>query len=112
MKQRRLYGHDLTEETWSANVQTAADSFDDTPYILQRFHKSARKTVCYYDFLDDTVKSARARAAASILLPDRRSPYLSGIQAVVCPPDKKSYGMIDAVAPCAVSKDANAEDAF
>ena len=108
-------GHDLPEDTWSTNVQTALDSFDDTPYILQRFHKSARKTVRYYDFFDDAVKPMRGRVLLRpyyYLTGDQ--PLLSGIQAVVCPPDKKVlHGMIDAViAPCALSDDSNAEDAL
>ena len=69
----------------------------------------------YYDFFDDTVKPMRGRVLLRpyyYLIGDQ--PHLSGIQAVVCPPDKKVlHGMIDAViAPCAVSDDANAEDFF
>ncbi len=108
-------GHDLPEETWSANVQTALDHFAHTPYILQTFHKSARKSVRYYDFFDDAVKSMRGRVLLRpyyYLIGDE--PRLSGIQAVVCPPDKKVlHGMIDAViVPCAVADNASEEDAF
>ena len=108
-------GHDLPEDTWGTNVQTALDSFAHTPYILQRFHKSARKTVRYYDFFDDAIKPMRGRV---LLRPyyylTGDEPHLSGIQAVVCPPDKKVlHGMIDAVIiPCAVSDRPDAEDAF
>ncbi|MGY8824066.1 MAG: hypothetical protein ACKVJG_09035 [Candidatus Latescibacterota bacterium] len=107
-------GHDMPEETWAENVQTALDSFNHTPYILQEFHKAARKSVRYYDFSDDEIKPMRGRV---LLRPYYyvigEEPQLSGMQAVICPPDKKVlHGMIDAViAPCAVSTTA-AEDAF
>lgn len=107
-------GHDLPEEDWAQSVQTALDSFAHTPYILQEFHKGARKSVRYYDFFDDEIKPMRGRV---LLRPYYyligEEPQLAGSQAVICPPDKKIlHGMIDAViAPCAVSTTA-ADEAF
>ncbi len=108
-------GHDMPEEQWAASIDQALASFDHTPYILQKFHKAARKTVRYYDFFDDAIKSMRGRVLLRpyyYLIGDE--PRLSGIQAVVCPPDKKIlHGMIDAViVPCAVTDVADADPAF
>jgi hypothetical protein len=108
-------GHDMPEEQWAASIDQALASFDHTPYILQKFHKAARKTVRYYDFFDDAIKSMRGRVLLRpyyYLIGDE--PRLSGIQAVVCPPDKKIlHGMIDAViVPCAVTDVADADPTF
>ncbi len=108
-------GHDLPEEEWAASIDRALDSFAATPYILQEFHKAARKTVRYYDFFDDAIKTMRGRVLLRpyyYLVGDE--PRLSGIQAVVCPPDKKIlHGMIDAViVPCAVADVSDSDTAF
>jgi len=97
-------GHDLPEEVWAARLQEALDQFLSGPYILQEFHKAARRTARYYDFSQDEIRTMRGRV---LLRPYYyvvgEEPRLSGAQAVVCPPDKKVlHGMVDAVlAPCA-----------
>lgn len=105
-------GHDLPEETWTARLQEGLGRFPAHPYILQKFHKAERKMVRYYDFFEDEIRPMRGRV---LLRPyyyvvDEKT-RLAGIQAVVCPPDKKVlHGMVDAIlAPCAVR---NEPDAF
>ena len=105
-------GHDLPEEAWGARLQEALDSFATTPYILQEFHKAARRTVRYYDFFEDALRPMRGRILIRpyyYMVDDE--PRLSGVQAVVVPPDKKVlHGMVDAVlVPCAVRADTDTE---
>ena len=101
-------GHDMSETDWSNVVEGALAAFDETPHILQQFHNGATFPVEYYDFETRTMKGFRGRV--------RLQPYyfvvggearLSGVQATVCPPDKKLlHGMVDAVVlPCSVTND-------
>ena len=99
-------GHDMPEEAWSSRVQEALDGFERQPYILQEFHKAARRTIHYYDFYEDAIKPMRGRVMLRpyyYLMGDQ--PKLCGIQALVFPADKKIlHGMIDAaIMPCAVA---------
>ena len=98
-------GHDMAEEEWTAHINRALAEFPRNPHILQRFHKAQRKTARYYDFDSDEIRTMHGRALLR--------PYyytggdqveLAGIQAVVCPPDKKLiHGMADAIiTPCAL----------
>lgn len=104
-------GHDMPEQEWAARVQEALDRFEHQPYILQEFHKAARRTVRYYDFYNDEVKPMRGRVMLRpyyYLIGDE--PKLCGIQALVFPADKKIlHGMVDAaIMPCAVSAEKSA----
>ena len=105
-------GHDMSEETWASNLENALERFPVSPYILQRFHKSARMEMQYYDFVRNQMRLMHGRALLR--------PYyyvmgstcrLAGVQAIVCPSDKKIlHGMVDAIlAPCTVGT-AGAED--
>jgi len=102
-------GHDEPELVWADAVQTALDSFPDSPYLLQAFHKAARIEAHYYDFYKDSMRTMHGRALLRpyYFVHDGQA-ELAGIQAIVCPADKKIlHGMTDAVLmPCAVSKDA------
>ena len=99
-------GHDLPEKEWAAHVQEALDNFSTTPYILQKFHKSARLSARYYDFDTAEIRAMRGRV---LLRPyyytSLDSVRLAGIQVIICPPDKKIlHGMTDAIlVPCAVT---------
>ncbi len=101
-------GHDLPEDEWTARIQQALDSFHDVPYVLQEFHKARRTTMSYYDFGEDAMASMNGR---TLLRPyyyvHAGTPRLAGMQAVVCPPDKKVlHGMADAIlAPCAIAEE-------
>lgn len=97
-------GHDLPEDEWAGHIDAALDSFGRTPHVLQEFHKAKQVRCRYYDFFDDEIKPMRGRA---LLRPyyymEGDTPRLAGVQAIVCPADKKVlHGMTDAVlVPCA-----------
>ena len=101
-------GHDEPEQVWSDTLSTALDSFPDNPYLLQAFQKAARIEAHYYDFHSESMRTMHGRA---LLRPyyfvHDGQPELAGMQAIVCPADKKIlHGMTDAVLmPCAVSED-------
>ena len=99
-------GHDLSEAEWAERVQEALDRFAYQPYVLQEFHKAARRRVRYYDFDRDEVVPMRGRVMLRpyyYVIGD--APRLCGIQALVFPADKKIlHGMVDAaIMPCAAS---------
>ena len=92
-------GHDLSTDDWTDAVENALISFDRTPYVLQKFHKAKRVRMSYYDFDQNEVLEMTGR-------PLLRPYYyvtgdkvrLGGIQAVVCPADKKIlHGMVDSI---------------
>jgi hypothetical protein len=100
-------GSDLSHADWSAAVDQALRSFDQTPYVLQRYQTPSVVEVAWHDFERDTTVSMPGKV--------RLSPYyfvtgdgdaaranLGGVLATVCPADKKIiHGMRDAVlAPC------------
>ncbi len=96
-------GHDVSEPHWVATIEAALHSFETTPHVLQLFHNGATFPVKHYDFDAGEMRGFRGRV--------RLQPYyfvaddeaiLSGVQATICPPDKKLlHGMVDAVVlPC------------
>lgn len=101
-----VIGHDIPADEWGDSIDAALDAFDTTPHILQEFHKGRRCRMRYYDFDKKTTvaMNGRARLTPYYFVVDGK-PKLGGIQATVCPADKKVlHGMVDAVvAPCAVT---------
>ncbi|MCY3763630.1 MAG: hypothetical protein OXH50_20485 [Gemmatimonadetes bacterium] len=99
-------GHDLPEEEWSAAVAAALGRFDTSPCILQEFHKGARLEASYYDFFSGEIRRMHGRVLLRpyYYVTGGEETKLAGIQALVCPADKKVlHGMVDAVlVPCAV----------
>ena len=103
-------GHDLATEEWDSAVENALSHFDQIPYILQKFYKAKRVRMTYYDFERGDVQSMAGR-------PLLRPYYfvtgdkvrLGGIQATVCPADKKIlHGMVDSIiVPGALRMDAS-----
>lgn len=96
-------GHDASEADWQSTIETALDRFDTNPHILQIFHNGATFPVEHYDFNTGSMKRFRGRVRLQpyyFVVDDE--PVLSGVQATVCPPDKKLlHGMVDAVVlPC------------
>ena len=96
----------MPEEDWRDALDEALRSFEQTPQVLQDFHKGARLPARYYDFESDSIQSMHGR----VLL----RPYyyvvgeevlLAGVQCLVCPSDKKVlHGMTEAVlTPAAVA---------
>ena len=98
-------GHDMPEGEWQGVIEQALDAFYTTPHILQEYRTGSRFAVEYYDFGTDQMARfrGRMRLCPYYFVVDG-APVLSGIQATICPPDKKLlHGMVDAVvAPCAV----------
>ena len=100
-------GSDLSLPEWSAAVDKAINSFDTTPYVLQRYHKPRTVESRWYDFDASEVRAMQGRVR---LCPyyfvqgegDAARPHLSGVLATICPADKKIiHGMKDAIlAPC------------
>ena len=92
-------GHDCSEEDWQATIDEALAHFDTNPHILQIFHNGATFPVEHYDFNSGQMKKFRGRVRLQpyyFVVDDE--PVLSGVQATVCPPDKKLlHGMVDAV---------------
>ena len=100
-------GHDLSEEDWRSVIDSALEAFPATPHILQEFHTGAGFRVDYYDFETDRMERFRGRMRLQpyyFVVEDE--PVLSGVQATICPEDKKVlHGMVDAVVvPCMVKE--------
>jgi hypothetical protein len=93
-------GDDLTRDEWAAAVQNALDSYDRTPYILQRFHKGKRVRQNYFDRERDEIRSydGRVRLCPYYFVVDQDNVQLGGILATIAPADKRLiHGMTDAV---------------
>ena len=106
-------GHDMSEEDWQGVIEGALKDFETTPHILQEFHNSARFAVEYYDFETEKIERFRGRARIQpyYFVVDGE-PVLSGVQATICPPDKKLlHGMVDAVViPGAIRRESPTSD--
>ncbi len=92
-------GHDMSESDWQSTIESALADFPGSPHILQEFHTGSRFSVAYYDFETDRMMrlKGRVRIQPYYFVIEGR-PVLSGVQATVCPPDKKVlHGMVDAV---------------
>jgi hypothetical protein len=104
-------GSDLPHTEWAAAVERALQSFEQSPYVLQRYHKPALVDVQWFDFESQAVVPMKGRVR---LCPyyfvageaEAARAHLGGVLATVCPADKKIiHGMTDAIfAPCSVEK--------
>jgi len=102
-------GSDLSHEDWSAAVDKATSSFQNSPFILQRYEKPKTVETQWFDFGKNAVVPMKGRVR---LCPyyfvsgeaDAERLQLGGVLATICPADKKIiHGMADAIlAPCAV----------
>jgi hypothetical protein len=102
-------GSDLPHEDWAKAVDDALQHFENSPRVLQRFHKPALVDAQWFDFGKNEVISMKGRAR---LCPyyfvsgdgDAARPQLGGVLATICPADKKIiHGMTDAIlAPCSI----------
>ena len=99
-------GHDMSASDWLDAINKAVESFHESPYVLQDFHKAVRVSTSYYDFNTEEVRpmEGRVRLCPYYFLNDDQV-KLHGILATICPLDKKLiHGMVDAVmVPTAVS---------
>lgn len=92
-------GHDMAETDWEDVIEHALTSFPETPYVMQEFHNGSTFNASYYDFDTDNIETFKGRVRLQpyyFVINDE--PVLSGVQATVCPADKKVlHGMVDAV---------------
>ena len=102
-------GSDLSNADWAAAVDAAISEFDESPCVLQRYHKPSLVQAQWFDFNANQVQPMKGRVR---LCPyyfvsgeaDASRAQLGGILATVCPADKKIiHGMTDAIfAPCSI----------
>lgn len=100
-------GSDLAYAAWGKAVDDALEHFEQSPRVLQRFHKPALVETQWFDFEKPEVVPMKGRAR---LCPyyfvagdgDAARPQLGGILATIVPADKKIvHGMSEAVmCPC------------
>lgn len=102
-------GSDMSREAWSQAIEHALQSFPQSPYILQRYHKPRLVRTEWFDFGRGCVANLAGRTR---LCPyyfvhgdgDNARARLGGVLATVCPADKKIiHGMSEAIlAPATV----------
>jgi hypothetical protein len=102
-------GSDLSHADWSAAVDKAIAEFNQSPYVLQRYHHPKLVDAQWFDFEQNKIVPMKGRAR---LCPyyfvagdgDSARAQLGGVLATICPPDKKIiHGMTEAIfAPCSV----------
>lgn len=98
-------GHDLPTEAWESAIDNALANFEKTPHVLQEFHTAHRVRMQYYNFETEEMQEMPSRP---LLRPyyfvTGDAVKLGGIQATVCPSDKKLlHGMVDSIiVPCAL----------
>jgi hypothetical protein len=93
-------GNDLTKEEWTQTIDTALNSFDKVPHILQRFHKGKRLRQDYLDREKDEIRTfdGRVRLCPYFFVTGEETVTLGGILATIAPADKRLiHGMTDAV---------------
>lgn len=100
-------GQDASQEEWGNAVDEAIESFDYSPFVLQRFHGG--KLVEHPWLNPETgkieVMEGRVRLCPYYFVaPDGKNVTLGGVLATICPSDKKVlHGMRDAIlVPCSV----------
>jgi len=103
-------GSDLPQAEWAKAVDDAIQHFNQSPRVLQRYHKPALVEAQWFDFAKNEAVPMKGRVR---LCPyyfvsgegDAVRPQLGGVLATICPADRKIiHGMTDAIlAPCAVS---------
>ncbi len=102
-------GSDLPHEDWARAVDDAIQHFEQSPRVLQRYHKPSLVEAQWFDFGKNELVPMKGRVR---LCPyyfvagdgDAARPQLGGVLATITPADKKIiHGMADAIlAPCAV----------
>jgi hypothetical protein len=102
-------GSDLPQADWAKAVDDAMEHFEQSPRVLQRYHKPVLTGAQWFDFEKNSVETMKGRVR---LCPyyfvsgegDAARPQLGGVLATANPADKKIiHGMADAIlAPCAM----------
>ena len=94
-----VVGHDVPQDEWKDTIDKALNDFDNTPYILQKFHRGRHVEVNYLDEISGDIKnmSGRVRLCPYYFI-EGEEVKLRGILATVCSLEKKLiHGMEDAV---------------
>ncbi|MGF1678103.1 MAG: hypothetical protein ACFCUX_02795 [Candidatus Methylacidiphilales bacterium] len=94
-----VVGSDMSSTDWRTAVQSALDYSDRHPHLLQPFRKGRVIQHAYWDIESgvERVMQGRVRLCPYFLAQGKRVELL-GIQASICPADKKLiHGMEDAV---------------
>jgi hypothetical protein len=100
-------GSDLSHEDWANAVDAAIRHFEQSPRVLQRYHKPVLVETQWFDFAKNELVPMKGRVR---LCPyyfvagdgDAVRPQLGGVLATIVPADKKIvHGMSEAIlAPC------------
>ena len=103
-------GNDLSQANWANAVNTALEDYENSPRILQRYHKPMRINQEWFDFDSNDVKTmnGRVRLCPYYFLNNKENSTqaeLQGVLATICPSNKKIiHGMSEAImAPCTIS---------
>ncbi len=103
-------GSDLSVEDWSEAVESALNSFQTSPHVMQRYHKTCIVNAEWFNFDTNQLvpMQGRVRLCPYYFIAgdgDEARSQLGGVLATICPADKKIiHGMKDAIlAPCSVS---------
>lgn len=96
-------GSDLSVPEWSAAVDSAISSFEQNPFVLQRYHKPKSVDSAWFNFETDSLEpmAGRVRLCPYYFVEgsaDAARARLCGVLATICPADKKIiHGMRDAI---------------
>ncbi|MEM6884416.1 MAG: hypothetical protein AAF571_05240 [Verrucomicrobiota bacterium] len=92
-------GTDVSAEAWGDAIDHALTTAAENPYILQPFHKGRRLKHRFWDEdLDEEVLMEGRVRLCPYYLQDGKQVRLLGVQATICPADKKLiHGMSDAI---------------
>jgi hypothetical protein len=102
-------GDDMTREEWQGVLDSALASYEQTPWILQHFHKGKRVRQTYFDRERDEIREydGRVRLCPYYFVTGEESVQLGGILATIAPADKRLiHGMTDAVMTSCILRDA------
>ncbi len=109
-------GSDLSGADWSVAVDKALAAWPQSPYVLQRFHKTRVVESAWFDFEKNVLvpMPGRVRLCPYYFVVgsgDHARAQLGGVLATICPADKKIiHGMKDAIlAPCVAREGGGSE---
>jgi hypothetical protein len=101
-------GSDLSHADWAAAVDGATAGFDQSPFVLQRYHKPRLVETSWFDFTNAQLvpMAGRVRLCPYYFVTgegDAARAPIGGVLATICPADKKIiHGMTEAIfVPCA-----------
>ncbi|MGI8889618.1 MAG: hypothetical protein ACR2G0_02395 [Chthoniobacterales bacterium] len=92
-------GSDLPHAEWQQRIADALTGFENSPTIMQRFHKGRLFDHPYWDRDTEELKTMRGRVRlCPYYFVEEGKAHLRGALATICPADKKLlHGMSDAI---------------